>query len=298
MAQSRIGVFCFLILGFYPCISIADTLFGIPLDDRAFSNIPWEDRLFTKEIFESLEAGDVETIAGHVHNDLINDVRDQLPLVISALGLGEPLSKQMLEWQMVSNEQGNRHTILCQYRFPNIWVAVSLVFKTWGTQKKIIGLSIEHNDKPLHEVHAFAFFSKTAFHYLFLFLTVCVVVFCAATLVICIRSDIGKKKWLWNAFILTGEGKFCLNWTTADYGFEILDFQFPLYTFSKDGDYSPWIICIWMPVGAIVFLLRRKALLKKAHEPVEEDNQIDDFVRRVREQAKKQNAISGTDQGS
>jgi hypothetical protein len=70
---------------------------------------------------------------------------------------------------------------------------------------------------------------------------------------------LAKRKWLWIIFILFGIGRITVNWTTNRWGFSPLSFLvFGSGAFAQP--FGAWMISISFPLGAIVFLLRRKTL--------------------------------------
>ncbi len=92
-----------------------------------------------------------------------------------------------------------------------------------------------------------------------------------ASLILRIRTKIGKRKWLWIVFIPFGFGRLSFNWTTGRVLFNPLSVHFQLLGAAavKHGLYAPWIISISVPLGAIVFLIRRKRLAAAGRSPVE-----------------------------
>jgi hypothetical protein len=67
------------------------------------------------------------------------------------------------------------------------------------------------------------------------------------------------RKWLWVLFILLGLGKLAVNWSTGEWQVMPLAVQvFSASIFSSP--YSPWILAVSFPLGAIVFLFRRREL--------------------------------------
>jgi hypothetical protein len=68
-----------------------------------------------------------------------------------------------------------------------------------------------------------------------------------------------RRKWLWIIFILIGFGKLSLNWTTGQILFNPLSFYVQLFSVAviKHGPYAPWIFSISIPLGAIIFFLKK-----------------------------------------
>jgi hypothetical protein len=91
-------------------------------------------------------------------------------------------------------------------------------------------------------------------------------VFIVVSTIVCIRTPIPRRKWLWIIFILVGFGQFELNWTTGDARLK-LGIQLLGAAATWLGPYAPMILSVSLPVGAAVFWMRRKKWLRMT--PVE-----------------------------
>ena len=65
---------------------------------------------------------------------------------------------------------------------------------------------------------------------------------------------------LWIIFILFGLGPLSLNWTTDQIGFSLLSFLLFSGSAMASSIYSPWIISVSLPVGAVLFWIFRNKL--------------------------------------
>ena len=88
---------------------------------------------------------------------------------------------------------------------------------------------------------------------------VCVALFTLVVLVVAAKTKMKRRKWLWILFIIFGIGKFSVNWTTGQWGVQFFALQ--LFSASSYSDlYGPWIISASLPIGAVIFLLRRNSI--------------------------------------
>jgi hypothetical protein len=88
---------------------------------------------------------------------------------------------------------------------------------------------------------------------------VAVALFTLVVLIVAAKTKMRRRKWLWILFILFGVGKFSVNWTTGQWGIALLVVQ--LFSVSSQAEFfGPWIISVSLPIGAILFLLRRNRL--------------------------------------
>ena len=81
-------------------------------------------------------------------------------------------------------------------------------------------------------------------------------------LVLCVKTKPLKRKWLWILFILVGFGQFVINWSTGE--FQIAPLALQLFSASAlASPYGPWIIAVSLPIGAALFIDRRRKLLAR-----------------------------------
>jgi hypothetical protein len=143
------------------------------------------------------------------------------------------------------------------------WFAGTVVVVDSESGRRIISARFDPIADSLERQNRLALAGKSYAHYAFLFLAVLIPTFCIATLVICARSKI-RRKWAWIMFIVVGFATIRLNWTTGEIASQVLSFQLFGASALRPSMYAPWIIGISVPIGAIVFLFKRKELIAKA----------------------------------
>jgi hypothetical protein len=154
-----------------------------------------------------------------------------------------------------------------EYEFPTNWLLINI-----ATQKKdgvltIIGFRIRSLPDSLENLNKFTLAGKNFLQYITLAFAILIPLFSLSVLVLCIRTKVKKRKWLWIIFILIGIGKFTINWTTGQSGIQPLYFQL-VGASAFAPPYGAWLISISLPLGAILFLIRRKKLIESAEPPV------------------------------
>lgn len=107
-------------------------------------------------------------------------------------------------------------------------------------------------------------------HYLVLSLLIGVPVLMIATAILCFVEKRVRYRWLWIPFILFGLWGFSFNWTTGAVAadlvrigpqgvyFNFISLHLLGAGFATAGYFQPWILTIGSPVGAIVYLVRRR----------------------------------------
>lgn len=239
----------------------------------------------TQDIIESF-AGETLDIAKERINEFRTGDREEL-LSILTPELGEKLNTENVEkirsyfpeaeaeainlvtykYTLISSEgagQGSSEVLL-QYAYQDYWLLVGtvLVPDIDGTLL-IAGLHVEPLRANLRDIHAFTFSGKSILHYLVYEMFVIVPLFIIATLFFCWRTPIPRRKWLWIIFIIFGLTSISFNWTSGQYSFVPLGFVLFGSAFFRGSLYTPLILQTSIPVGAILFWIRRRKWLADA----------------------------------
>lgn len=132
---------------------------------------------------------------------------------------------------------------------------------SWITSFSIRPLtSLEKKDR------LFSFEGKSTFQMLFFICFLLVPLFVLFSLIQFIRMPIACQKTSWLIFIAVGITCFSLNWATGKISFEPITIMLVGSGFSKVGIYLPWMFNISIPLGAILFLFKRKKWIVKHQE--------------------------------
>jgi hypothetical protein len=160
----------------------------------------------------------------------------------------------------------NKVNLAFEYEFQTNWLLINV-----ATQKKdgvltIIGFHIHPLPDSLENLNKFTLAGKNFLQYATLAFAILIPLFSLYALVLCIRTKIKKRKWLWIIFILIGIGSFTVNWTTGQCHVQPLSFQL-LGASSFAPPFGAWLISVSLPLGAILFLIRRKKLIAPVEAP-------------------------------
>ena len=118
--------------------------------------------------------------------------------------------------------------------------------------------------QSLEEANRFTFEGKGPIHYIVFALTVAVPLFIVYALVLCFKTPIARRKWLWLLFVALGFFQLTLNWTDGAFGIQPISFALLGAGFVRAGPYMPFIFNVTIPIGAIVFLARRRSLAARS----------------------------------
>ena len=141
------------------------------------------------------------------------------------------------------------------------------VYFSFNIQEKnndltVLGFNGQIFDKSLAELNKFTFSEKGILHYLVLFIVFLIPIFIVLTIVYIIKTPM-KRKWLWIIGALVGVMSFNLNWTTGDFGFQVITFKLLGIGFTKPGIVAPWFASFSIPIISIIFWTKRKSFFEK-----------------------------------
>ena len=149
-----------------------------------------------------------------------------------------------------------------EYEFSQRWVSASVVLTRSGNSIRINYLHAQPLAEPLEQLNALTFVGKTQKHYIFAGAAVLMYVFSVVSVYACLFTPMARRKWLWVIFVMLGFTSLNLNWTTGQLSYNLLTVAAPAAGAGTGfGFYTPWIVKIGLPLGAIVFWLRRRALV-------------------------------------
>jgi hypothetical protein len=225
-----------------------------------------EDKALATECLSALRAGNFNTVTSQLDPQVVKPgIESNLTQVAAMLAHGEPLSLELVGCNVFSTSEKKRSNLTYQYQFTNAWVLATVTIDTVGTRKKVFGVNVNPIPKSLGELNAFTLSGKGIQHYVVLVLAVVIPIFIIWTVILCARTMV-RKKWLWIIFILAGITKLNLNWTTGQMGFQPIAFQIPGAGMAKMGLYAPWILTVSFPLGAILFLIKKRKLLSEKEQ--------------------------------
>lgn len=224
---------------------------------------PPEDDKLAREIITNLQKNNLDFIISNFNKKVLgNNPQKSISQIYNYIDHQEPKSIKLIGSHIYSSSNKHRSILTYQIEFPESWYIANIVIDTIGTSKKVFRFQINKTSGSLEQINAFNFHNKGIKNYIILLLSVFVTLFIIFSLIICIKNKI-KQKWLWIIFISVGIGQLGINWTTGQILFNPLSFNIQLLGSAcfKGGMYAPWIISTSFPLGAIIFLVKRKKLL-------------------------------------
>lgn len=200
------------------------------------------------------------------------NVPADLARMASILPQQEPQSiKTVGAYVTCATRKGCDTRVTLEYQFPSKWILVEMVVHRQNNTATITDFHIEPERDSLDAINRFTLLGKDPVQYAILSTAILFATVMLYALVLCIKTRMEKRKWLWMLFILLGLGQVGVNWTTGETFYKTLYISILPFGFSSMV-YGPWMIYISLPVGAVLFLVLRERLGKpKTPEPVATD---------------------------
>jgi hypothetical protein len=180
---------------------------------------------------------------------------DQLPK-------GEPDESKLVGSKFFSRDGQTRYDITYEYRFADRRMLGTATLMTRDGKTAVVGLHAWMISAEQEQAGTLTLKGKGPGQLAMLFLAMAVPVFCLTVFVICVRTPKFRWKRTWAFFTLVGVVTLRMNWATGGIRLDPLSFQIFGASATTDG-YNPWIIGISFPLGAVLFLLRRRRLPPK-----------------------------------
>jgi len=173
----------------------------------------------------------------------------------------EPRSIKLVGYRWIRINSTSRGELVFEYEFASSWSVISVVIEHQDGVSKIMGMHVLPKKQSLEEENRFTWRNKSALHYAFIGAAVAVLIFSLISFVICLRTPRLPKKWLWAIATLVGVGNAGLSWTSGVWFFHPIYILLPTAMMSQQL-YGPWIISVTLPLGAIIFLVKRSDLIQ------------------------------------
>jgi hypothetical protein len=216
----------------------------------------------SQKYLSQLRAHDFAEIEQHVDPSLKSgSLHDNLEKVASYIPSGEPTDVKLIgvyRNEILNAENMSTTQVDYEYDFSGKWYQGDVILKGEKPNLSILGLSVTALVGPLDEINRFTFQGKEPINYIILALTCIIPIFIIFALIVCIRTPIQKRKWLWLLFIIFGVIGGTLNWTEGSVIFNPISLRLLGAGFYSSGPYSPLFLQFSLPLGAIIFLLGRK----------------------------------------
>jgi hypothetical protein len=249
----------FLVLLICPILIIGCDFKGI-LKKQLEKITPEEVDKFARDYINILRKGDIEQAEKLIEPQIVDsETRSGLQKCVDFLKEGELISVEIVGVNIFRTKDKSRNNLTYQLEFKDRWLLATVIVDDISGKQQVVGFHVDSLPKSLEEINAFTFVDKSFRHYIILLLAIGTPIFIIYTIVLCARTKV-RRKWLWIIFILIGFGKLSFNWTSGQMKFLPLAFQLFSAAAFKGGLYAPWVISVSLPLGALLFIKKRRKI--------------------------------------
>ena len=228
--------------------------------------LPKDDDAFARQFLEFLRTGDYTAADKMLETSKRGKGNAGFRALNAGLAHSEQLSIKPIGFyhkMNFSTATGNVKTTRMSYQIhfaDETWAAGFVLIQHKADETSIIDAQFTPLSESLESLNRFTFSGKSVVHFLVFLVCIAVPVFIIYTLVVCIRTPMSRRKWLWIILVLFGVVQIQFNWTSGEFGLQLCSFWLAFGSNMFRGSiYDPWTLSFGVPVGAIIFLaLRRK----------------------------------------
>lgn len=250
---------------------MACILVGCDQDTLISEIAPKEDVEYAKQYVALIQKSDFAAVEAVMAPHLKTaQLRPTLALMASMLPPDPPISIEVVGAEGGRSTDGTSGTDLTlQYQFPKSWLLVQINIRRAAGAVIVDGIYFTPLQSSYKELNAFTFNGKPVLSFAVLASSIAVPIFIVASLIGCLITPIPKRKWLWCILVFVSVGSIGLNWTTGAVDFNLIWVGVLNMGFTQLGVDGPYYFQSSVPIGAIVFWIRRRAWLRApATEPV------------------------------
>lgn len=214
-----------------------------------------------KAYFEELRQRQTDQILrSFAPGDDKDQLRSQLEKVFALVPPEVPLSVETLGASTECKTNGIcTKLLILEYKYPDRWILFRVTVSNQSGQDAITDLTVQPESLPLSSLSRFSLRGKGHEHYVIVLMALSFIGIAIYALIVCIRTPMRKRKWLWICITILGIGKFGMEWANGDLWYKIAFVSILPAGWGFDTD-SPFVYAS-IPAGAILFLLLRNRLM-------------------------------------
>lgn len=141
-----------------------------------------------------------------------------------------------------------------EYQFPSNWLFVELTVNRKDSATTITSFRVRRLEQSIEEQNRLTLAQKEPLQYVLLAAALGSALLVLYAMVVCIRTPIMRRKWLWFLLTVVGLSRVWVNWTTGDVDYHIVWIHIPPASIWQDT-YGPWSVSVSIPLGALIVLI-------------------------------------------
>jgi hypothetical protein len=225
--------------------------------------IPKEESQFAKIYLQKLQSKDFDYVKRYIDKSEEKKISDQaIHKLASYFPSGQLISTELIGSQVYIFNSQWKGSFTFEYHYSDGWALAEVTLKKSGDALFATGFSVYRTQASQKDLNKFTLIGRSALQYFVLAIGVISLVFILITTYFCVRTPIPKRKWLWILFILVGVGSISVNWTTGQFSLRLFFIKFLSFSAMAPGPFAPWIISASIPVGAILFWIKREKFIR------------------------------------
>lgn len=221
--------------------------------------LPDDDKLFAEKFIDTLQLNDFNKAISFFSNDLLQTNTDWLYTILGRMNKDKAKNRKLVYQKILSTDKPYRATLLYELEYSNYWLLDEVTIDKIDGNYFISGLYNYHLNSSFEDFTSLKLLGKPFVNFLMLAVSIFTIIFILFVLIICIKTNL-KNKWLWIIFILVGFAKINFNWGNSSFDYQIISIQLMGVGLTKFHPYGAWFLSTSIPIGAIIFLFKRRKL--------------------------------------
>lgn len=226
--------------------------------------------IFAKSFITNITRGKVNDAINSVDNTTQYEaIKDLIITASNSLRGAKFRTYRVVEssWRSYSFSNKDDYTIYSlgyEYKYQQANVLFVFKIKEMNNVLSVANFNGKILSAPLEDLTKFDFNNKTYLHYVFILLSIIILVINIWTFIYMTYTKISiKKKILWGVLILSlSFPKILINWNSGEIDFNIFNFSLlGGVGLQKANLYSSWILSFNIPIGALLYWNKKKNII-------------------------------------
>lgn len=253
-----------LFLGLYGCHT--------PTEIKVPDSVKPADE-FARHFIGNVISGKIDSSFTEINSSILNDtVKQYITNAYRNINAAQVTSYRVvgLNWtsKILSSQKLTFYRLGYEYTLDNRNILFTTTVQKDDNKYSIVAFNGQFLPAPLSELTKFTLHNKSIKQYVFLLFVILIPIFILISLIVMLTRKLStKKKIIWALIILLiSLPRFLINWNTGQIDFNLLYINILGAGVSRPTLYSAWILTFNIPIGAILFWIKRKRIIEAEQE--------------------------------